>query len=335
MGTMRIVQAAPLYGPLTENMTYGSIERVVVHSSEALMQRGHDVTVSALHGTSYRALPILASNEGDDAYAQQAQAVGSYTAELAHDAIHVHNAKSLGAILADGANARLFLTIHGPAERVVPKYRSFNTRNIGIFAVSNFHAATLRPHLPVRGVAHNGVDTAFYRPDNSPRGDYALVLGRVDPEKGVEEAIIAANDAGLKAIVAGPIHQQQYFQNQIQPHIRTGGAEYLGSVSDSQKLPLLQSARVLLQLSQFQEPCGMSALEAQACGIPVVASNAGALPETVRDGETGFIVPSAQQASHAISRIDTLRPERIRSFICAERSWAVVVEPLIEAYLSE
>ena len=60
MGTMRIVQAAPLYGPLTENMTYGSIERVVVHSSEALMQRGHDVTVSALHGTSYRALPILA-----------------------------------------------------------------------------------------------------------------------------------------------------------------------------------------------------------------------------------------------------------------------------------
>jgi glycosyltransferase involved in cell wall biosynthesis len=129
---------------------------------------------------------------------------------------------------------------------------------------------------------HDAVINAFYDDGeykrNIPKKPYALFLGRITAQKGIEDACEAAEKAGMPLKVAG-------FGNAklVKP-----SAEYLGEVTLDKKLELLGEASVLICPTRSFEPFGNVACEAQLSGTPVVSTNYGGFVESVEDGVTGF-----------------------------------------------
>ena len=101
-------------------------------------------------------------------------------------------------------------------------------------------------------------------------------------------------------------------------------------VGGSERTDALGNARALLHLIDFDEPFGLSVIEAMACGTPVIANRRGSMPELIDDGVTGFLVDTHDEAVDAVRRIDTLDRATVRR-ITEER---FSVDRMADAYLA-
>lgn len=166
----------------------------------------------------------------------------------------------------------------------------------------------------------NGVPVAALGATRHARRAFALTLGRLCPEKGQHIALEAARLAGVALLVAGaafpyPEHEE-YVRRDILP--RLGSGRLLGPVGFARKRRLLSAARCLLIPSLAPETSSLVAMEAAACGTPVIAFPAGALAEIVRDGVTGFLVRDAEEMARAIQRSHEIDPEACRRIARAQ-----------------
>jgi len=157
-------------------------------------------------------------------------------------------------------------------------------------------------------VIPNGIDISAYTQAGST-DDYALVLARMCPEKGIHLALDAAHRCGLRLLIAGPVHPYpahiEYFESQVRPML-DGKRVYLGPADLQTKRLLLQKAKCLIVPSTVAETSSLVSMEALACGTPVIAFHSGALPEIIRHGVTGFIVDSVQGIENALEQIDEI-----------------------------
>jgi glycosyltransferase involved in cell wall biosynthesis len=103
--------------------------------------------------------------------------------------------------------------------------------------------------------------------------------------------------------MAGVVQDQDYYNEQVAPALDDRSVVYRGAVGGEARTNALGSARALLHLINFDEPFGLSVIEALACGTPVIASNRGSMPELIDHGVTGFLVDSLDSAVDSISRI--------------------------------
>src|SRR5205085_11918601 len=145
--------------------------------------------------------------------------------------------------------------------------------------------------------------------------NFVLALGRVCPEKGFHLALDAAERAGVPLLIAGqvfpyPAHQA-YFAEQIRPRLGRE-ARFLGPVGFARKRRLLSAARCLLVPSLVAETGSLVAMEALACGTPIIAFPAGVLGDLVEPGVTGFLVKDTEEMAEAIVLADKIDPERCR-----------------------
>ena len=162
----------------------------------------------------------------------------------------------------------------------------------------------------------NGVPVTTLGAIHPRKCSYALMLARICPEKGVHLALQAAHQAGVKLLIGGEIFpyeaHQAYFRDQVAP-LLDRDRRYLGPVDFRHKRRLLAAARCLLVPSLCAETSSLVAMEAASCGTPVIAFRAGALPEVVEHGRTGYLVDDAPAMAAAIARIRTIDPERCRA----------------------
>jgi glycosyltransferase involved in cell wall biosynthesis len=160
---------------------------------------------------------------------------------------------------------------------------------------------------------HHGLPERSLMPQ-PVKPSYFAFLGRISPEKAVDDAIRIAQRCGVPLKLAAKVDKvdREYFEDKIRPLLRPPAVEYIGEISDSQKSEFLSGAICLLAPSAWPEPFGLVMIEAMACGCPVIAYNRGALPEVIEEGVTGFLVDDEVAASAAVGRLGTLSRRAIR-----------------------
>jgi glycosyltransferase involved in cell wall biosynthesis len=179
-------------------------------------------------------------------------------------------------------------------------------------ALSRYQADQAPAELEVAAVIGNPIVVDSF-PFSAEGGDYLLWIGRLDDDKGPNKAIAAAQEAGARLLLAGPIQpgQESFFQHEVEPRL-DGRTRYIGEVGE-EKGKLYAGARALLMPIRWPEPFGLVMTEAMACGTPVIAFPEGSAPEIVIDGETGFVVEDEHEMAAAIERLDEIDPERCRA----------------------
>ena len=182
------------------------------------------------------------------------------------------------------------------------------------------------PFLNWQGVVHNGLEKSQFEYNNKP-DDYLLFLGRVCHEKGVEEAIEAANLAGKKLIIAGQPSSETYFNSIIKPKINKN-IKYFGIANFNQKIKLFKNAKAVLHPHLLPEGFGNTMIEAQACGTPVIAYPYGSSPEVIKDKKTGFIVKDIKGMVSAIKKIDKINRQDCRDFV--EKNFSI--KKMVDGY---
>lgn len=136
-------------------------------------------------------------------------------------------------------------------------------------------------------------------PFSAEKDDYALFVGRLTERKGPHVAAEVCKAAGIKLIVAG----------QGEP---PSNCEYVGTVDAKRRGELMSRARCLIMPTIYIEPFGNVAVEAQACGTPVLTVPWGAMVETVKEGITGYHCHTLQEFIDGLEKVKGLDPYAIR-----------------------
>lgn len=253
---------------------YGGTQRVVVWLARGLAELGHQVTLLAPAGSRVPEARLIELDSGE------IHRPGFDLTRLLPDTVDVLHAH---APLATGPRHPHVFTLHGNlrGERTAPGNTIF---------VSDNHA---RRHGG-RAFVYNGVDPSDFV-FRSAKGGYDLFLGRLHSIKGYRWAIEGAKRAGKRLVVAGGWRFS----------LRRG-LRFVGSVDGQRKADLLASADCLWMPALWDEPFGLTLVEAMMSGTPVLGTRRGALPEIVSPevGALGDTLDELVQLRGSMHRID-------------------------------
>lgn len=300
---MKIAMLAPIAWR-TPPRAYGPWELVTSLLTEALVVRGIDVTLFATLDSVTEAkhdgvVPAgYAEDPSVDAKVWEFRHLAHLFAKASEFDL-IHNQADFPAhAFADLVETPIVTTIHGfSSDRVLPMYKPFDGR-VHYVAISE---ADRHPALRYAATIHHGIpldDFAF----DPAGGDNLLFFGRIHPDKGPREAIGAALAADHSLDLYGLVQDQEYFEREVLPKI-SDTIRFHGPVGGAARVRALGGARALLHLINFDEPFGLSVIEAMACGTPVIATRRGSMPELISDGVNGFLVDNAAGAAAALARV--------------------------------
>jgi glycosyltransferase involved in cell wall biosynthesis len=329
---LRIAQVAP---PLeaVPPIGYGGTERIVAELVGELHRRGHDVTTFAsgdshVPGRHVSTVPAALRPAGfggdpEPYFREVANLVLQHERDF--DVIHMH-IDPVNADVARRAHVPVAATFHGRLDMPWAA-AALGDAPAGMVAISRDQA---RVHPGTAWtVIHHG--TTFQPPPipASPGEDLCFV-GRMAPEKGILDAIEVARRTGRRLLVASKVStravDKEYEEAVVRPALRRADVTLLGELSQADRDRLVASCRASVIPSAWPEPFGLVVIEALACGTPVLARRAGAIPEILRDGIDGFLGDDAQQLAYFDRMIDGLDRAAIRASAIERFSVARMVD---------
>jgi glycosyltransferase involved in cell wall biosynthesis len=340
---LKIAQVAPLYESVPPKF-YGGTERIVSYLTEALVELGHDVTLYASGDsvTTAKLRPACRESLRLDKSSIDANADHVLLAEKlfqdagGFDIVHSHIDYGAFLLLRRMATPHV-TTLHGRLD--IPNlqnlYREF--KDEPVISISNRQRDPLA-WINWQATVYHGVPEKLYT-FHERAGSYLAFLGRISPEKRVDEAIEVARRAGLPLKIAAKVDKvdREYFETIIKPLLR-GDVEFIGEISEKEKSDFLGNAFALLFMIDWPEPFGLAMIESLACGTPVVARARGSVPEVIQHGANGFVVDNIEGALKAIPQIPRLSRARCRqifeerfSAVCMARNYETVYQRLIQS----
>ncbi|MDR7612718.1 MAG: glycosyltransferase family 4 protein [Armatimonadota bacterium] len=334
---MRIAILAPIAWNIPPR-AYGPWEAVAGSLADGLASRGVDVTLFATARARTRArlvatvpAPYREDPVWDPRVAETLHWAACFERAGEFDIIHNHtNCYPLA--FTPLIRTPVVTTLHGSAllePWTHPLYRRF--RHLPYVSISDAERAGL-PELNYVATVYNGIDLAQFTFRPHP-GSYLVFLGRMSAAKGVHLAIAIARRAGVPLRIAAhiPPDERDYFDRMVRPQLGPG-VEFVGEVGPPERDVLLGGALALLHPTTVPEPFGLTLVEAQATGTPVIGFNRGAVPELVRDGETGFVVEDVDQAVRAVARVGALDRRRCRQWVEEHFTVDRMVDGYLEVY---
>jgi glycosyltransferase involved in cell wall biosynthesis len=309
---MRIAQIAPLYESVPPHF-YGGTERIVSIVTEALVRRGHEVTLFASGDSSTRARLVPAVPCALRLDSAVVDPLAHHVVQLRHvidraasfDIIHNHM-DYLGFPLLAATSTAVITTLHGRLDLADLRAVFAAYSDAALISISD---AQRQPFAGAdwRGTVYHGLPVTS---DAIGHGDggYLAFLGRISPEKRVDSAIRVATAVGMPIKIAAKVDRAdaEYFEERIRPLLKTANVEFLGEIGGADKVRFLGAARALLFPIDWPEPFGLVMIEALACGTPVIARRRGSVPEVLEDGVTGFVCDDDDAMIDAARRIDEL-----------------------------
>jgi len=205
------------------------------------------------------------------------------------------------------------------------------------------------------GFVHNSID------DDHPflhnKRNYLFSVSRIQPIKGQKNAIEIAKRCRLDLIIAGNCLDEEYFNEEIQPHLKSdlskpgGGKEradfirdiskyqadgrsitYVGEVTEQERDQLMKHAKAFLFPIEVEESFGLVLLEAGIVGTPVIAFNRGAIPEIIEHGQTGFYGNTIDELVGFTERASEIKPANCRQHIKMHFNHDRMVEGYLKLY---
>lgn len=330
MTDMKIAMLAPIAWR-TPPRHYGPWELVTSLLTEALVARDVDVTLFATQDsiTSAKLDGVVPAPYSEDPAIDAKVWEFRHLAHLFEQAGKfdlIHNQADFPAHAFSGlVDTPIVTTIHGfSSDRILPMYAPFQHR-VHYVAISD---ADRHPDLRYAATIHHGIpiDDFTFNPDG---GDGLLFFGRIHPDKGAKEAIAVAQAANRSLDLYGIVQDEGYYERKIVPSVDGDIVRYHGAVGGAARREALGSAQALLHLINFDEPFGLSVIEAMASGTPVIATNRGSMPELIEHGVNGFLVDDIHGALRAIDRLDEIDRAQVRKTVADRFS----IERMADAYI--
>jgi glycosyltransferase involved in cell wall biosynthesis len=327
-----VLNIAYPFAPVGPNLV-GGAEQILWYLDQALVTEGDRSLVVACEGSQPAgrlfAVPLPQHQTLDQADVEWCReqfhrAVTEALNSEAVDIVHVHSMDLYD--FEFPPEVPLLITLHLPiawySQQAIGRYKDRAQ-------FSYVSQSQRRAGLPAFGdapVIENGVDIQPYVPGK--KSDYALVMGRICPEKNAHSALEAGTRAHVRVIIGGQVYpyrtHQRYFEEKIEPQLQKSGRspehQFAGPLTPGRRHKMLSEAKCLLHPTLAPETSSLVAMEALAAGTPVIAYRSGALPEIVEDGVTGFLVNGVDEMAEAIGKVDTISPEACRE--AAERRFS-------------
>lgn len=298
----------------------GGSEQVLSALDAALVRAGHRSLVVAPHGSSVQGTvfttPKLPAALDDDArrVAQRRmhRAIKEVLQRHSVDLVHMHGLDFHQYL--PPAGVPVLVTLHLPPDWYPDWIFGLNRPQTYLHCVSQSQARSCPADAQLLPVIENGVPVDRLEAKHAKR-KFALALARICPEKGVHCALEAAHIADIPMIVAGQLFpyawHKQYYDEEVVPRL-DNRRRFIGPIGFTRKRRLLSAAQCLLVPSLVPETSSLVTMEALACGTPVIGFPAGALPEIIEHGKTGFIVENEREMALAIKETAKLDPEACR-----------------------
>jgi len=231
-------------------------------------------------------------------------------------------------------NVPFLTTIHGrlDVKEFVETYGTF--KDCPFVSISDSQRRPI-PHLNwVRTVLH-GMQGHILTPQ-PVKQEYAAFLGRISPEKRCDRAIEIAKRSGVKLKIAAKVDKadQEYWDEVIEPMTHHPLVEYIGEINEDQKHEFLGNALALAFPIDWPEPFGLVMIEAMSAGTPVIAWRNGSVPEVIKNGVSGVVVESMDEAVAAVETVKAMSREGVRRYFETRFTASVMARPYVAAYES-
>ena len=329
---MRILYIAyPLLAATPQSC--GGAEQVLCAVEAEMASRGHQTALAAADGSACAGelvatgAPASRLEQLDERQQEQRAAILLAIRERRFDLIHDHSGSFWRH--AAGIDLPVLATLHLPPNLYSPDAFFDPAPNVFFNCVSESQAQAFRALPRFAGVVPNGIDVAQF-PFSAQKEDFVLWLGRVCEEKGPHLAIAAARLANVSLVLAGQVYpfryHQEFAEREVMPQVDGQVVRFIGQPSHSEKLDLLRRARAVLVPSQVDETSSLVALEAMACGTPVIAFRRGALPQIVQHGKTGLVVDSVEEMAAAIPFARGISAAEGRAHVSAHHALAAMTD---------
>jgi len=317
----------------------GGVELTLTNIARSLIERNHSVTVVAPEGSVLEGIPLVsiagnlqitAQSQGRDAsitlpansvlgnfwnYARQVQHDYDVLINFAYDWLPFYLTPFFERPIAHLVSMG---SLTDAMDHAIAQVAEQFPRLIAVHSLAQADTFSFRDRC---FNLKNGFDLSQYQFNPTSKSHLAWV-GRIAPEKGLEDAVAAAQQVGVPLKIWGVIQDELYWK-QIQTNYPNAPIEYCGFLSTPDLQKALGESRALLMTPHWIEAFGNVAIEALACGVPVIAYRRGGPAEIVEDGKTGWLVEpdSVSGLVEAISKLEQIDRTNCRHH--AEREYSL------------